>query len=93
LLGLFLPQFLDDTLETVGGRQTDLNLVFTALNPILCFLADLIPILVMFAFTDLDQPLPDFGINELLVIKNLFEVGFGVVIQLNYLIVTTMMKS
>lgn len=37
----------------------------------------------MLSFTDLDKPFPDFGINEFFVVKNLFEVGFGVVIKLN----------
>lgn len=47
----------------------------------------------MVSFTYLDQTLSDFGIYEFLVIKNLFEVGFGVVIELNYGVRTTMMKS
>jgi hypothetical protein len=38
----------------------------------------------VFTFTDFDKPFPDFSINELLIVKNLFEVGFGVVIKLNY---------
>ena len=80
---MFFPEFFDDAFETVGRRKTDFDFVLAAFNAILSFLADIVAIFVVLSLTDFDKTFPDFGINEFFVVKNLFEVGFGVVIKLN----------
>ena len=80
---MFFPEFFDDAFETVSRRKTDFDFVLAAFNTILSFLTDIVAIFVVLSLTDFDKTFPDFGINEFFVVKNLFEVGFRVVIKLN----------
>jgi len=83
LFGLLFPEFFHDSFETVRRRKADFDFVLTPFNTVLSFFTDIVAVFVVFSFTDFDQPFPDFSINELFIVKNLFEVGFGVVIKLN----------
>lgn len=94
LFSLLFTKFLHNTFEAISGWQGNLNFVFAALDSVLGLLADLIALFLVVSFPNLDKPFLNFGINELLIVKNLFEVCFGVIVQLkNEKRNTTMMKS
>ena len=79
----FFRQILQNSFETVSWWNRSIRYILTAFDLVVGFLARLVSWCIRsIYFPDLNQLLLDLGVKEFLIIEDLFEIIFGIIIQL-----------